>query len=1237
MQHSIRLSTIFQLSLLLIITASCATYKPDYSLDARDWRERFLLPDEEPEYTMFLVGDVGLPNSTTGKLTLSMLDTMLKKEPAERSGVIFLGDNVYPKGIPESDAPNYDNEVAKLYGQYQPIKDFKGDIVFIPGNHDWGYGRDALKRQDDLIEAWLGQKKILLPDWGCGGPEDKDLTDNVVMLAIDSQWYMENWDDYEDFNEDCDVQSRSEFLLLLKDELGKLKDKTVLLAVHHPVRSYGPHGGQYSFKNEFFPFLELSDIAWIPMPGLAGLLRRNLGISQDLTNPGYERLIDDVMEATRGLDNVIFVSGHEHTLQYIEDEEHPYIVSGAGSKRSPANAGGYAKYTSGQGGLVQLDIYEDGRSFARFYNGLTGNLDYATEVLGVDSFPQYEYEFYQTQQDSILTSIYDAEDYPNEVTRALWGNLNREMYYDSIKLPVFYFEDYPHKLEPNRRGGGNQTNSLHLINAKGQEYQLRSVKKDGSRILGGVFAGTFVVDILEDVFTYGHPYGALVLDELADSAKVYHTNPKLVYLPRQPRLGIFNQDFGGEVYLFEERPDEDGSHVPTFGSSSQIVGTDDMMEEVLEDYTHHLDTNWMIRSRLFDFMIGDWDRHQDNWRWSTFRGDTVDGVLYRAVPRDRDMVFTDFSGFMISILNRTTPQLRQFQTYGKDIPRMKWYGEYPKFYDRRFIAPTPWPQWKQAVEYIQNNVSDSLIQRAISSMPASGYAYSGDDLVEIMQHRKKTLMEISREYYELLAENVDLLGTNDDDSVHVYRKNEDETLIEIYAINEDDGSAHLRIRRTFYTDETDEVRIYTLDSDDVFYVHGSAKDGITVRLIGGYGEDKVIDSSYVRGFGDKTEVYDYPGGNIYETGDEADLNITKRYDLNNYEFKDFHRNYSLFLPNLAYNPDFGFSAGLGWHYFNYGYKKQPEAYRHKLGFQYAFGNQSFTGFYEGVFSNVFGYWGIAVDALFHGPRFTLNYFGPGNDSEKDPDLDREYYQVRQRKIALGLGLRRAFKYDAGYFEIKPFYNNLEVEATEDRFITEQVDPLLRGDEIFENMNLAGLELNLFYDTRNNNSIPTKGLLADFGVRYSDNLGGDEDILSMKGELTFYQRLAQTDFLVWATKFGAERVVGDYMFFQSAYVGGPSSLRGYRMGRFRGQTSFYNMNDFRFNFGEVKNRLLPFDFGLIGAFDHGRVWHEELESNSYHYTYGGGIFINALDMASATLGYHIGDEEGQWLFSLGFNF
>lgn len=1217
-----------------MLVGACATYKTDYSLEAEDWKEDFNLPDEEPTYTFFAIGDAGYPQSFTGEHSLDLLKKQLDKTSGKK-GVIFLGDNVYPKGIPHEDAYDYDYEVSKLKGQVDVLQDFEGDIVFIPGNHDWGYGRMSLKREDDLVEAWLNEKKLFLPDWGCGGPEDKDLTDDVVLLAVDSQWYLEDWDDLEDFNRECDVQSRSEFVFMLKDELSKLKDKTVLLALHHPPRSVGPHGGKYAFTHEFFPFLELSKFAYIPMPLIGGMLRRNIGVDQDLTNPRYSNLITEMMNVTRGYENVIFLSGHEHNLQYIEDEGHSFIISGAGSKRNPARAGDFAKYTSGQGGFAELKFYEDGSVYVQYYNGFTGEVDYATRITGPEPEKEYDFEFYNRHPDSVRTAVYDPSFKPGWFSRTLWGPLNRELFYDSITAPVFYFEDQPNDLHPVRRGGGNQTNTIHLEDKYGHSYVLRSLRKDGSRILGGIFEGTFLVPLLQDLFTYGHPFAAFTLTPLTDSAHIYHTNPKLYYVPKQPAMGHYNQFYGNELYLFEERPDEDRSDVESFGYSKEILSTADVMEELQEEYKDDIDTVKMMRARMFDFMIGDWDRHQDNWRWASFPQEDGEGTIYEAIPRDRDQVYSDFSGFMVPIINKTIPRLRQFQSYEKTIPRVKWYGEYPKFFDRRFIAPVQWRYWKEQAEFVQEHISDSLIDASLRLMPAEAFAYNGEELAETMKYRRDHLVEIVREYYDYLAQNIDIIGTDEEDLFVINRINDDSTEITHWVV--DDEERHLRYRRVFLTDETDEVRIYGMEDDDIYRISGDVDESIMVRTIGGYGDDLVEDNSSVSGWSKKTKVYDYPGGMEIRGSRETADKLSSRYDINNYEFKDFAMDYSLFLPKLSYNRDFGFSIGIAHVRRSYGFKKRPEANKQTFSFDYAFGNGSIELGYQGIYNNVFNYLGIVVEGLYRTPRYTFNYFGEGNETEKDEDRSRSHYQVRQGEINGAIGLRRPFKSDAGYTQVKAFYTRLETEDTPGRFIDLPENEIIDGTRTFKTHNLGGVEASFAYDTRNVSVAPTRGLLAQFTASFTNHFDLDREIGTLSGQLAFYERLDNRGNLVWATQVGAEHVIGNYLYFQSAYVGGPQSLRGFRQGRFRGRTSFQHLNDLRYTIGNRGEEVSPFRGGIFGSFDHGRVWHDELESSEWHYSYGGGTFFNVMDVVVASIGYFQGYENGQVLFELGFNF
>jgi len=84
--------------------------------------------------SVFLIGDAGEPKPVDKNIAY------LGEKPAQASEndvMIFLGDNLYPKGMPNPDDPDRSAMEAKLNPQLDLIKDFKGRSFMIPGNHDW--------------------------------------------------------------------------------------------------------------------------------------------------------------------------------------------------------------------------------------------------------------------------------------------------------------------------------------------------------------------------------------------------------------------------------------------------------------------------------------------------------------------------------------------------------------------------------------------------------------------------------------------------------------------------------------------------------------------------------------------------------------------------------------------------------------------------------------------------------------------------------------------------------------------------------------------------------------------------------------------------------------------------------------------------------------------------------------------------------------------------------------------
>lgn len=1213
--------------------AQCAVYKPDYSQasEASDYK----LPGEAPSYTLFLVGDAGKPDSEIGQQVLPMLHGKLKGTEGSK-GVIFLGDNIYPSGMPSSKSKKkYEKAASRLNAQVDTVKNLSADVYFISGNHDWISGLKGVKEQERLIKKGLGTD-ALLPAAGCGGPEIVKVNDQVVFLLIDSQWWMEDWSEHKDMNEGCVIKNKNQYIDAIYNAIKKYQEKTLIVAMHHPLFSAGPHGGNYALKQHLFPFTDLNENLYIPFPFVGTFLRRHIGLRQDIEYPAYLDLKRRILKKAEGFNHLVFVSGHEHNLQYIIDEGHPFIVSGAGSKKSPAKAGGPAKFTNGQGGFVEMRFYKDGSSYALYWNSSSGKMDYAVQVRPPRApMGEFDFELYNSDKDSVEMSIYPSEQYPGWFQRKMWGELHREKYYVPVKVPVLRLDSVYGGLRPVQKGGGNQTNSIRLSNAEGKQYVLRSMRKDANRIMGGVLKGTFVVDVMKDVFTFSHPFAAFVMPVLGDAAGIYHTNPKLVYLPKQPLLGNYNESFGNGLYLFEERPAGDRSDVASFGRSTKIISTPDLIAKIEKNPTHKVDAAFVLKSRLFDMMVGDWDRHSDQWRWASFQKD--DHKTYRPIPRDRDQPFSKFNGFLPQVVNKTIPLARQFQSFGPDIKRIKWYNNYARFFDRRFLASLEWEEWEKQVSLIQSGVTDAEIEKAIGQLPKGVFDIDGAETIENIKKRRDVLKDIARRYYLLLASEVDVVGTNKADVFEIERLDEDRTSVKIFTEHHD--KKWLVYERIFHRSETDEVRCYGLDGKDEFQVKGDVSKGIVVRIIGGHDKDRVYDQSKVSGLAKKTKVYDALGGVVIEGSSETADRTSSNYTLSNYDFKDLQRNHWLIWPLLSANPDFGFAFGASWLYNGYSFKKFPNAVSHRIKAFYASGSDgSFVG-YDGVFPMAIGKLDLIAGASWQAPRYTINFFGMGNESMSAEGIPRSFNQVRQEKWRLSTGLRYRWTY-SGYIELEPFYESIAVEETEDRFISLANDANLVNPEVFVHNSFAGATMRFIYDSRDVRASPTRGLFLNGFGQYNRSVGGND--LEIKNgsiglTLSAYQRVVPNGRLVWATQIGVQNIIGDFLFYQSAYVGGTSSLRGFREFRFRGRTAFSNSNDLRWNLGALRNRIVPTNFGLFGSFDHGRVWLDEETFDGWHYSYGGGVFFNILDMASITAGYHIGNEEGQFLFNLGYNF
>ena len=286
--------------------------------------------------TLFLVGDTGHP-AKGGEPVLIALRRQLEGA-AGRATVAFLGDNVYPAGLPAPGDPEMAEMERRLDDQVDMVRDAGARAIFIPGNHDWAKGApdgwERVRREERRVEERGGASVSYLPNDGCPGPEVVDIGERVRLVVLDTQWWLHAGARPEHPTSSCSADSEPEVVGGLRAALEGASGRDVVVLAHHPLRSGGPHGGRFGLKQHLFPLTEVGRSLWVPLPVIGSLypLARSSGISpQDQASGKYRRMRDALAGALRGHPPLAWASGHEHVLQVIESREWGrLLVSGSG-------------------------------------------------------------------------------------------------------------------------------------------------------------------------------------------------------------------------------------------------------------------------------------------------------------------------------------------------------------------------------------------------------------------------------------------------------------------------------------------------------------------------------------------------------------------------------------------------------------------------------------------------------------------------------------------------------------------------------------------------------------------------------------------------------------------------------------------------------------------------------------------------------------------------------------------
>lgn len=1127
----------------------------------------------------------------------------------EKNIALFLGDNIYEYGLPTEGEPGYSYYKQVIDYQMSLVKGKKSKAYFVMGNHDWMNGKvggwQQAVRQVDYINGQLQDNIQALPTNGCPGPEIIEVDTLVAMALMDSQWFLHTHDKPGP-ESSCASKTADDFSTELGEIIQSHQNQLLILVNHHPLHTHGVHGGAtYTLRHHIFPLTELSPKLYIPLPGLGSvypIARGLFGNIQDVNHPLYRSMARTVEEVLKKHPNPIVVSGHDHSLQLLLHDSMYQIVSGSGAKISAIDQRKHNNdllFAHAQFGTAVVEIYKSGKVLCKFFDINSPNYNtplYAKDLRPVIKMPDV------VSTDSIgvlpetITVSANKELVGGAFSKLLVGKNYRREWVTPVTMPVLDLGKEQGGLKPVRLGGGRQTRSLRVEDKNGKEWVLRSIEKFPEAAVPPDLRQTFARDIVTDGISASYPYASLSIGPLAKAAGISYMRRKLVYVPSDPRLLRFQSNFSELPAILEERE-------PV--GAKKTDNTEDVVLKLFKDNDDHIDQSSVLKARLLDNFIMDFDRHEDQWRWATY--DTGKGKMYYAIPRDHDQAFFVSEGIIPLFAAKPwfVPEIQGFRPKARNI---KTFNRPARNFDRFFMTELDEKDWQQHIDTFLNAMTDEVIEKALQLQPKEIQGFDMNEVIDKLKKRRNYFRNDMMEYYRFISRTVNVTGSNQREQFRVIRNTDGTVQIIVNKIGKDSLVSSTIYDRTFDPAVTKEVHLYGLGDEDRFIIEGD-RSPIKVRMIGGQGNDAFINN----GTGGNVLVYDAVHENNTMSGN-AGLNneISNDPNVNSYNRLGFKYNFINPGVSVAYNIDDGIYIGGQVKIIRQGFRKEPYGNRQYISGTRAFNTGALRFRYEGDWTKAFGNHDLIARADIRAPVNVTNFFGLGNMTEFDKGRQRRdlYYRARYDFVDVSLLLRRQLQ---SWFRISyggTFqYFRVEKEENQGKFLTQLPQNGLDPATLYKERMFAGAHFRLGINSRNNQVLPTRGFVMDLNIRPLAGLNEySHNLLRTDIDMRVFASLFSFPRIVLASRFGWGKNFGKFDFPQAYYLSGTENLRGYRRDRFAGRTRMFNNTELRFKIADFSTYLFPGSFGVLVFNDVGRVWMDHEKSTDWKVGNGIGIWV-----------------------------
>ena len=1200
--------------LLALVGSGCATTATRV---ARGLDPVPALPDGEVAHRIFLTGNTG--DLETDAVLRALADDA--RAAGTAAMVVVLGD-VTADGLPPDGDPRRAEAERPVRALVDAFRGLEARVVVVPGDSDWRQGAAGVKRLEALLDGAFGTD-VLTPGDQAGGPRDIKLADGLRLVALDTAWWLLDPTDRPAGEADAQGETQTvatpgDVARVLDQIVTDRDDDRLVVVAHHPLESRGEHAG------------------YRPNPA-AALVSRTVGLSrQDLAAPVYRGMRRVVGRVLRPHDGLVFAAAHDHSLVVLREQTTAFstrtsLVSGTGGGRVAATGGQGALYAASRPGYQRLVYFADGQLWAETVgvDPATGasSVVFRTQVAGPnpDLAPPDVPAAVASVPDAIGGTVTMAADDDfvtepfknNALTRTLLGPGYRDMWRTPVAFPVLDVGTEAGGLTPLKEGGGLQSTVLRLEGADGHEYALRLLEKGGLGHLPPDLDDGLARDVSLQLRAVMAPYGPLVAAPLARAAGVPQPTPRLVYVPDDPRLGRYRGTFRRRLALLEVRPDGDMRGVPGFEGIADVVPTPKLHENLRERPDDRVDQRAYLRARLLDMLMGDWDRHADQWRWAV-ADDSARGTVYRPIARDRDMAFYGFDGIfqpVVHVFDRRAQPIRE--RYGSVRGLVQ--GAFTQ--DRRFLNELTLADWQEAARSLQARLPDAAIRGSVRALPEPIEALVGERWARDLEARRDGLPRLAERVYRLQAATVDVVGSDAGERFDAERQPDGSLRVTVRG-----EAGQTLYRRTFLPRETREVRLYGLAGNDAFTLTGDGPPRIGVRIIGGAGADSLdAPAGHVA-------VFDTPDGlALAARGPGLRDRRSGRIDVNLYDPEEQVLGDRHTYPVVGYEATNGLELGLQRVWLVPGFRLHPSAATHTVSASVATAG-AVRAAYAGRMREAVGRLGLDVDASASTPRYARNFYGFGNGAERiESDLARvEMARVEARaglRGALGQGLRLVAGPAARYDDVS---HRDSAAAQLAPLPPSALRPQLHGGA-FTRMTLTAVDRPVD---------PHQGLRLEAHAQVLGGLNATASTYgSVGGEAVAYLPIGALPATL-ALRAAVDHRIGDAPFFDGAVLGGPRSLRGYRPERFTGQTAAVVSAEVRARLFSVSTYVLPLRVGVLGFADAGRVWAPGSQAvgadpGDLHVGAGGGLWLGVLDRA--VLNMTLGASREATLLTLGAGF